>query len=529
MSSTALSPYAGPFDKTEAYHLLRRSTFGVSEASVDRAVRLGLARSLDLLFRPDGAMAPPIKYDDSQDPNVALGETWIRAPYVQGVPVNNYRLNSVRYWLYRNFFEAGFSLERRMMLFFLNHFGASRSGDSRIVYNYYELLRRGVFGSFTDLVKDVTIDPLMLIFLDGRFNKASSPNENYARELLELFTIGKGPLVGPGDYTNYTEDDVRSLARALTGWSIRNHGSQDPELQPESYFIPRQHDGDTKALSHRFGGATIEDAGEDEYRRVVDLIFERPNAGDYLCRKLYRWFVYYEIDEAVEREVIQPMAKAFRESGYQIIMPLRLLLASQHFFERRFRGALIKSPLDEAIDITRGLGLGLDADEGEAHWLLQRFNAMCEQQEMVLTVPPSVAGYKPYHQEPLFNRYWINASTLQLRTSYARSGIYYGYRRGQEYRAQADLLDLIAGLDNPSDPNDLVRQLTARMLPVDLSEAQLAALKEVLIPGLPDFEWTVEYGKHLDDPGDEQLRKAVLARLHDLVFAIVNTAEFHLY
>ena len=525
----SLPTYDGPFDRAAAWHLLRRSTFGATAPQVDELVGLGLEGALDLLFTPEPAFAPPINYDDPADPNVPLGETWIEAPYVDGVFVNDARVRSIRVWLFENFLRAGTSLERRMMLFFLNHFGAERRSDTRMAYRYYELLRQGWRMTLPDLVKAITVQPMMLFFLDGHINRASSPNENYARELLELFTVGKGPQVQPGDYLTYTESDVREIARALTGWRTRHTGSTDPTQQPEAYFHEPWHDAGVKQLSARLGGAVIEDAGAFEYATVVDAIFARPQAGDHFCRKLYRWFCYHEITPRVEIRVIQPMAAAFRESGYRVDAPLRLLLQSAHFFEERFRGAIVKSPLEEVVDQTVALGLTIPGDLDRGYWLLRRLNDVCETQDMRLTAPPSVAGYKPYYQAPLYNRFWVNAATLQRRTAYARSGLYLGYRREGETVAQVDLLAYVATLEAPSDPNALVRELAERLLPAPLSAAQYDALKEVLIPGLPDFEWTVEYGRHLDDPGDEGLRMAVTQRLRDLFFALVSTADFQLY
>ncbi len=528
-TSAALQPYEGPFGKNEAYHLLRRTTYGVTPSRVAEAVRLGFGGTLNKLLRPDATIAPPVNYENAEDPNVPHGKTWIRAPYVAGLKVNNYRATSLRNWLFGNFYESGFSLERRMLLFFINHFGARYMDDARPVYNYYETLRGGMYSKLPYLVKRVTVDPLMLMFLNGRDNRAKSPNENYARELLELFTIGKGPQIGSGNYTHYTEDDVRAFARALTGWKTRYIGSEDATQQPESYFSPAHHDTTTKTLSAAFGRASIPDAGDREYAAVVDLIFAQEHAGDYFCRKLYRWFVYHQIDETIERDIIQPLAQAFRESGYTVSVPILMLLRSEHFYEERFRGAIVKSPLEETLDLTVGLGLTLPEEVEGKYWLLQKLNYTVQEQDMRLNDPPSVAGYKPYHQAPYYNRMWINSTSLQYRTRAARSGIYTGYRRSEDTIYKADILKLVATFDNPADPNDLIAELVERTLPVSLSTEQLTALKNVLIPGLPDFEWTVEYNKHLDDPDDGDLRKAVSKRLNDLVFTVASSAEFRLY
>ena len=529
-SAPALAPYAGDFGRAEAWHLLRRATFAATAEQVDRAVAAGLAATLEHLAGADEDFAPPINYDFPDDPYVPIGETWVDAPYLPGVDVSSYRIASYYRWLVDNFLSAGTSLERRLMLFLLNHFGAAGEGDVRVVYDWYELLRAGTRMSFEELVRAVTIHPLMLNFLDGRTNSASSPNENYARELLELFTVGKGPLVGPGDYTNYTEDDIRAIARALTGWRVRGEYGADPDTRPESYFRVDRHDTGDKQLSERLGGFRLGDSGAAEYGAVVDAVFTYGDVASHICRKLYRWFCFYDVTDEVEQTVIPAMAEAFVTADYQLSAPVTLLLGSAHFYEQRFRGALVKSPLDEACDLTVGLGIERPATLDDQAWLLGTIGYICGREGMGLVTPPSVAGFKAFHQDPLYNRFWINAATLQSRHDHAAWGFFSGYTRdGGPPVARVDLLAYIARLENPSDPNALVAEVAEHLLPVSLLPSQLEALKAALIPGLPDFEWTVEYGKHLDDPEDDMLRDAVRWRLTNLFYTIANAAEFHLY
>ena len=528
-ASATLAPYAGPFGRAEAWHLLRRSCFGARAAWVDEAVGLGLAGALDRISAREAPMPPPVNHDFPDDPNVAIGETWVRAPYSRERDLHPYRYRSMMTWVNRHFVEAGMSLERRLMLFFVNHFGANADTDARMAFGWYELMRGAWRMSFPELIEAVTVHPTMLTFLDGRDNRASSPNENYARELLELFTVGKGAAVGPGDYTHYTEGDIRELARALTGWRVRHHWSDRPDVTPEAYFDPDRHDAGVKRLSPRLGGLTIEDAGEREYAAVVAAIFAQPAVGTYVCRKLYRWFCHYEVTDEVEAQVVAPMAAAFRDSGYDFLAPVLLLLGSAHFYEARFRGALAKSPLDELCDLTAGLGLAVPASLTDQLWMYGTFDYFCGVQGMPLLTPPSVAGFKAYHQAPLYNRYWINAATLQSRAGHAGWSIWTSYRREDGARFPLDHLGYVATFEDPNDPNAVVRELAERLLPTPLSEAQLAALKESLIPGLPDFEWTIEYGQHLDDPSDENIRMAVSARIQRVLWVLVNSADFRLY
>ena len=177
----------------------------------------------------------------------------------------------------------------------------------------------------------------MLRYLNGYVNTASAPDENYARELQELFTLGKGPAV------QYTEADVRTAARVLTGWRINT-------TNYTSYFDATRHDTAAKVFSSFYGGKTITGktgaAGATETDELIDMIFLKDEVSKFICRRLYRWFVYYKIDAAVELNIIEPLAKIFRDNNYEIKPVMRALLQSEHFYDVLNQGCLIKSPVD---------------------------------------------------------------------------------------------------------------------------------------------------------------------------------------
>ena len=546
--STALSlaPYSGPFTRREAGHLLRRTTFGVGRQRVDRAVGLGLDGTLDRLLSRRAALPPPLNPYFPDDPTTPVGESFAEALLPPGVNVNGYRAQSMRVWQLRSYVRDEFSLAGRMGLFWHNHFGAELQGaDARQVYRYLDRFRREGLGSFRRLVEDVTVDPVMLRFLDGNTSRRDNPNENYARELLELFTLGKGEQVGPGDYSTYTEDDVRAIANRLTGWVNRPPADAPAGTMAVAQFIPNRHDPTPRQLSARFGGKVLgTEGGEaadgaEAYREVVRVVFEHPLAAHHLCRKLYRTFVYYDIPADVEAAVIEPLAALLREGDFAVAPVLRRLLGSEHFFDVRQRGALVKSPLDFLADLLLGLPYPLtpttegDTPENTAlfaeHLHYFYFYNQLAPMLMDLKSPPSVAGWKAWHQSPQYHRTWINASTLAQRTNLAQLMINGVRRERLGNRYQLELLPFIAAFDNPADPNDLLAELAERLLSEPLEDGQLEALKGILIPGLPDFEWTVEYNKHLDDPADDDLRMSVRRKVHDVVFALVTSPEFHLY
>ena len=241
--SLSLTPYAGAWTQTEAAHLLRRAIFGPTLAQINTAVTNGMdATVAQLLVAP--AFTQPLAYN-ANDSIVAQGSTWIGAV----CPTNaidienteNARRESLAAWQLERINTEGISIYEKMCLFWQNHFAAESTFDCRATYNYMHLIRTHALGNFRQFAKDMTVDPCMLIFLNGAQNNQFSPNENYARELLELYTIGKGEQIGEGDYSNYTEQDVMEGAKILTGWNVQGFLS-NTETDTSSVFVPVLHD-----------------------------------------------------------------------------------------------------------------------------------------------------------------------------------------------------------------------------------------------------------------------------------------------
>lgn len=529
--NSGLEPYTGSWDLEQASHLLRRTTFGPTKVMLESALALGLDGCMESLFAEIPLPAPPLIYDFEDDPNVEIGESWIDAPHFNAIMgFTGARRRSLSAWTLKNIHAEGISIREKLTLFWHNHFAVNRNGlnDPRFFYRYITSIRSQAWGNFRQLAKDITIDPTMLRFLNGRQNTAGSPNENYARELLELFTIGKGPLAGPGDYTNYTETDVIQMARVLTGWRDRGHNSSDPEIPVGAYFTPSRHDDGEKQLSERFDNIVIPDMGDQEYAYLIDIIFQKDEVARFISRKLYRWFIYYNITEQAENDVIEPMAQLLIDNDYEIKPALQALLSSAHFFDMLNLGPMIRNPLDYAFTLIKTTEIpfpeGELYDEYNVWW---RLFVRLRDMEMEYYFLPDVAGWKAYYQEPLYYRSWINATSLQLRSEMTNTLTGNGYNFGG-VRIKVEPLEWIEQLDNPNDPNDLINELARLLLPQPLLQNQLDALKEVLIPGLPDYEWTLEYNLYLANPDDENLREAVDNKLREMLSAMVNLAEFHL-
>ena len=194
-----------------------------------------------------------------------------------------------------------------MVLFWQNHFASEADviGDARYYYWFHNKLRKNYLGNFKNLVKKINIDPAMLVYLSGQFNTKEAPNENYARELFELFTIGKGPLDGEDSYTYYTESDIIEASKILTGWEVIKNFS-GPDRQK---FTSSRHDTSSKTFSSKFNNKVIHNNGEKEHEDLINMIFDQERTSEYICEKLYRWFIYYVIDGEVTDKIIKLVCK----------------------------------------------------------------------------------------------------------------------------------------------------------------------------------------------------------------------------
>lgn len=519
-----LDPYAGPFTRHQAKHLLRRAMFGPTIQQIDQAASEGLDATLDRLLADQPAPPLPINYDNTGDPNVPVGASWVNAPIV---PMLNYAQRSLRAWQVGLFLNEGVSLREKMVLFWHNHFVTADAPHAKFAYQYIDLLRNEALGNFRQLAKDMTINSLMLLYLNGAQSNKDAPNENYARELLELFTIGKGPQAGPGDYTHYTETDIQQIARALTGWTVDFAGFNAAGPLPPAVFRSFRHDTGTKQLSHRFDNAVINNQNENEYKSVVDVILTREEVSRFMARKLYRWFVYYYIDSAIEANVIEPLAAILRENDYEVKPALRALLSSDHFFQENAIGCQIKSPIDFTANVAKTFGIQYPASINLRYAIWQNIHGLNATLQQDMFAPPSVAGWKAYYQEPVFYRNWISSVTLPVR-SLLVNGMATGQLVILGQRLAVDVLGIIAGIPQAEYPDQMIRGLCDIYLPYPLTDEQYAYLKGILIPGLPDFEWTIEYGLYLNDPANVVYKTAVENRLRALFIGLLNLPEYQL-
>ena len=534
-TTAGLEPYTGPWGYTQAAHLLRRTTFGATHADINTLLGTTASGAVDLLMTPQVDESSVPLCIDSKD-IVAVGTTWVNAlfrdpnPAVKYNPTNT-RISSLKSWWIGLMLNQQLSIREKMVLFWHNHFVTEMAivADPRFSFQYLTLLRTNATGNFKDLTRMITLDGAMLRYLNGNTNTASSPNENYGRELQELFTIGKGPEVAPGDYTNYTEADVKAAARVLTGWKDATNPDGTVGATTSAFFASR-HDTTNKQFSQDYGN-TIITGGTDglaEINALLDMIFSEPATASFICRELYRWFVYYVIDTTTEANIIAPMATLLMQNNFSIAPVLSTLLKSAHFFDPVNIGCMIKNPIDHLVGVCRQFGVAipiLPVTTQYGMWNLlwtqsQSFN-------MNIGDPPNVAGWPAYYQVPEFHKLWINSDTLPKRGRFTDTLIRSGYTVNG-MNLMIDPIAFVRTLSNPSDPNVIINESAQYLFPIDISANQQAFLKDVLLPSLPDYEWTNEWVAYTADPTNATKLSAVQSRLQALYSFMMEMPEFQL-
>ncbi len=523
--SLSLDPYTGVWNANLAAHLLRRTTFGPTFEQIQSATTLGLTATVDqLLTLP--AVSPPLSYDGG-DAIVAVGETWVQSVF----PASNLqvtedsRRKSLGGWMMQRINLESVSILEKMVLFWQNHFAVPFASDSRASFNYLELLRLNVLGNFKTLVQEVTIDPCMLVFLNGYSNSVYSPNENYAREFLELFTIGKGEQIGLGDYTNYTEEDVLAGSKIFTAWQIQGFGSAT-ETTTSSVFQPALHDTTDKVLSVHFGNQVIPNGNEQEYLNYIDVVFQQPEVARHICRKIYRYFVNYDLTQAVEDNVITALADTFILNNYEVFPVIQQLLLSDHFYDIALRGSIIKNPIEFFFSIMNSTHSSPNYSLPIDYELYLNSYYLCSTSGMNYMQPPSVGGWTAFYQMPSFSKLWVNSSYIKLRFDFIDWMTLWGGIDVGGNKWGVDQLAFLNGLSAPNDPVAVVDDMVLVFCPKGLSATNKAILKWVLTNGLPDFEWTVQYDSYIADPLNTAVSEPVRWRVALTLSSLFKTPEF---
>ena len=524
--TASLAPYTGAWAEAQAIHLLRRATFGVKAQDVTTLTGMTMDQAVNYLINNTNPNpAPPVNnYNDTYaDPTgVALGQTWVNAGYGDG-SVNSLRRASLKAWWVGLMINENLSVQEKMNFFWHNHFATQTNviGDARICYNYHAMLRANSFGNFKDMVKLVTKDPAMLQYLNGYLNTKSAPDENYGRELQELFTVSKF------NSPNYTEDDIKAAAKVLTGWRINTSTLT-------SYFDPAQHDTSNKVFSSFYNNSTIAGqsgmAGAHETDQLIDMIFSKFETAKYICSKLYRFFVYYNIDATVDANIITPLANLLVSSNFEIKPVITALLKSAHFYDVNNMGCYVRTPLEYVLGTVRTFNVTLPA----SYTVAQTYNAWNYLRNYSLNLgldlgdPPNVAGWPSYYQTPQYYELWINSATLPNRMLYSDIITNSGLSNGPSMNVKLDVLNFAQQCNNAADPDMLIDYVCSLLLGVAASATEVANIKSILLSAQQNNSyWTDAWTAYISTPTPAN-KTVVENRLRSMFTYIMRLAEHQL-
>lgn len=526
----SLNQYVGIWDDGAIRHLLKRVKFGVKVSEIQVLKEIGLTAALDQLLNVESIPpSPPVKeYNPVNaavpDVQILQGESWVNDPVTDGT-VNALRRSSFKKWWVGQLIGQQNTLREKMTLFWHNHFSTESTdiGNAQYLYKHHALLRQYALGNFKSLVRQIALDPAMLVYLNGQNNNKTAPDENFAREIQELFVIGKG------EGANFSEADVKEAARVLTGW--RNNAATI-----NSFFDINRHDTGDKKFSAFYGdkiirGRATSDAGSIELDEMLDMMFATNEVALYICRKIYRWFIHYTITPEIEHSIIVPLANVFRESNYEIKPVLKMLLGSEHFFDLSNRGCQIKSPVDLIIGMLREMEVKFPDNNMyiNQYGLWNQIVNYLNNLQQNLGDPPDVSGWKAYYQEPGFYKYWISSDTLPKRIQYLDTLATVGYTFGG-FKLVVDAANWVKNFSNPGDPGKLIDDLCSHLLGVNISLAHKLQIKtDILLAGqLQDYYWTDAWNLYLTTPSNAANTKHVVNALTTLIKYFINLPEYQL-
>ena len=450
LTSTTLRPLSREMSLKESAHLLRRTIVGPTIEEINSISTININDAVEYILRDIPRPDPPgewINYpipnyqDYTQEQIDSLLNSWVSQQTELGE------------WWINNMFYNSTQITELMTLFWHDHFATSASVIiyPPAMYHQNRALRENAIGNFKDLVTTMTFDPAMMIWLNNNENSVGSINENFSRELLELFTLGEG---------NYTEQDVSEAARALTGYYTDGLNI---------YFVPSLFDDGEKT----FLGQT----GHFDAYDIIDIIFEQPQTAYFISEKIYRHFIYENPDE----EIVQELADIMIENNYEIKPVISALLNSEHFFDENFYGSKYKDPVTHSIGALRQLYIDIDQTIDYPYTLYEILRYVQFLGGQHIFYPPDVSGWPGY-------RNWINTYTLPWRK------LYTNYILDGSFGVVNDPITFAERIPNGlSDPNALLDYLYIYFYSIQPSQLTKENLMDELLAGADPGEWHLIY------------------------------------
>lgn len=493
--TAGLEPYtpsdAEPWDYSRAAHLLRRTMIGPTDKEIREAVTLGLDKTLEKLFTQYPVDSTEIEPWCNSEPQLRAIPANVDVPGLKDPDFQTQTLirrELITRWYAKTLAVAPMSIQERMVMFWSGIITTEIDviNFSEWMFNQQKLFRNHCLKNFKTMINDITIDPAMLIYLDGRLNQKTASttqiNENYARELMELFTCG------PTDWENtpnYTEDDVREAARALSGWTISV--SANPNAAARQYYAGLN--GVFATFRWDSGKKTfLGETGNWKATDIINILFQKRSIqiSRFICEKLYKAFVY----DIPDRTIIDQMASIFRKD-WEIKPVLETLLRSAHFFATENIGAMYKSPSAFLIGSIRSMGIvnvpdfRMNVSSATNRDLSNRLSSLGE----TLYNPPNVKGWPG-------GRTWVSTSTVSLRQKFMLDVLDGKIMiRDNGKLTQFYVFDSMAfarSFPNPNDPEELCMNIILLMLNRKPTEAEYTTYLEALLNGAKTYEWNID-------------------------------------
>lgn len=532
----SLNTRSGLLGKRLAAHLLRRATYQVTKERIEEFANKTAVQAVQELLTVPDFIHPEGPVDWVNGNN----NPWLTSGNYDENPGNGGRQrDAVWFWLCNEMLHDT-SVRHKMTLFWHSIFVTEIDNDWRI-FDLVRLFQLFALGNVKTLAYKVSLDSKMQRYLNNNANKKGSPNENYAREFLELFTILKGEQIGDGNYTNYTEHDIQQAARVLTGFRDSNFDNKDPETGLATGTAGfYNHDRGNKTFSAAFefqeitGAHNVEDMYR-EFQEFVDMVFAKEATAQSFARRLYRFFVSDRLTDEIEQDIIQPLGAQLYNDGYNIQNTLASLLTSVHFYDEddgdstnEIIGGKLKSPLElylTSINLFDANQLGTLNDNPGYYDQTARYFLDFNLKTMGFSFyPSSVEGYPGFYKAPGYSKSWFDQANIAFRYKISNTLIEgKTVRNNRTIPFKADVVSFFRdNFIHQEYADELVNQMLELTLPEMPTGERYEYFRQKLLGELSPINWMFEWQDYLQS-GDDS---AVKVALTDLFEAVVSSPEF---
>lgn len=487
---SGLNEYTKPLTRAQVRHLLQRTTFTITPSVIDKYVGKTAGEIVDSLFSNarTNPTAPSFVNDVLYNPDNYQGDRRNKETELLNKHRGDYNYDLGGWWVTQMKTDQESILEK-LTFFWHGHlttqFANCTSIPSIPMYLQNDLFRKNFAGSLYTLLEKITIDGAMLVYLNGGENINAAPNENYARELLELYSLGVG---------NYSESDVKEAAKILTGWKVK-YFADESTTPNKGYFNPNDFDKNSKLFFDEVFTVNYELTQENVYnnsvKRLISIILGKKGdvAAKFLMTKFYKYFVYAnptKLDEAVINQLSTQLVNA----KFEVSPVLKTLLKSEHFFDEKNRGIQLKSPAETMVNITSHLKF---VDRYTRNIMailgLELFN------------PPNVSGWKGY-------RSWVSTKSLPTTVYYIHEVF--------AYNSNTDFANWAEGIDNSGDLDKLITRILEAFFGREVSQERFRAYATALAPN--SSAWNALRGD----------KNATGQKIKELLQMVIKAPEFYL-